>query len=100
MARIMICFSELICRLKSQVEERLKVLNSNVARGNKAPPRPPPPLSLDSQKKIPHSYIPVALNDDHTSVQSWEDAKELLSIKNGRFVVLMSLFMTSMCKHF
>lgn len=74
---------EKLKKLKSQVEERLKVLNSNVARGNKAPPRPPPPLSLDSQKKIPHSYIPVALNDDHTSVQSWEDAKELLSIKNG-----------------
>lgn len=81
---------EKLKKLKLQVEDRLKVLNSNAAPEGKtaphrpAPPRPPPPpISVDSQKTVPHHYIPETVNEAPSSVQNWEDARELLSIKNG-----------------
>ena len=70
-------------RLKIQVEDRLKILNSDVKERGKAPARPPPPIHVNSQKKIPHSYIPTEVNRDQTNVQSWEDARELFSVINS-----------------
>ena len=77
-----------MCRLKTQVEERLKVLNSevkapDVKERRKVPARPPPPLHVNSQKRVPHSYIPTEINGDQTNVQNWEDARELFSVINS-----------------
>ena len=58
-------------------------LKLDVKERKKAPPRPPPPIHVNSQKKIPHSYIPAEFNNDQTSVQSWEDARELFSVVNS-----------------
>lgn len=76
-------------RLKIQVEDRLMVLTPDVKERKKAPARPPPPIHVNSQKKIPHSYIPSELNNDQTSVQSWEDARELFSVINSMCKSLM-----------
>ena len=73
------------CRLKVQVEKRLEALNSDIKEKGKAPARPPPPIHVNSQKKIPHSYIPTVANNDQGSVQSWEDARELFSVGNSMF---------------
>ena len=65
------------------------VLNSDVKERKKAPARPPPPIHVNSQKKIPHSYIPSELSNDQTNVQSWEDARELFSVINSMCKSLM-----------
>ncbi|CAB4003202.1 Hypothetical predicted protein [Paramuricea clavata] len=82
---------EKLKKLKIQVEDRLKVLNSDVKERvptrppppiQRAPARPPPPIHVNSQKRVPHSYIPVEVNNDQPNVQSWEDARELFSVMN------------------
>ncbi|XP_028398401.1 spartin-like [Dendronephthya gigantea] len=74
---------EKLQKLKVQVKKRLEALNTDVKERGKPPARPPPPIHVNSQKKIPHSYIPTVTNNEQGSVQSWEDARELFSVGNS-----------------